>query len=672
MFALSLVPALARGEIEAPSLVEEDLPVEGAAAPTPEGEPQPDLPPSHARRSDAAAAAPARPPRAAGAAPEAAPPRAIEPVRASFADVLAAWDERRAALRDQDAPRAGAAERRLLELKRELDLDAMPAFAVAEARAVWRSLWARTPAEAVARAELAVKLAPDLPDAHLSLAAARLARDPSSVGAAFGEVEAAAAAVARDPRTARALLGDALAAALAALLATAVAMPVLLFLRHARLALHDLRHLPGVRHGTPLQVAFAAAALLALPLALRLGPGPVVAAVALAAAPYLRRAELLLATASLCALTALPLGARAAAGACAWAGTVRDDAWTVEHGADDGRAAARLAARAERGELPPVGLLALGRHHKRRGDLDRAARLYEAAGLSRPDALVDLGNVQLLRGDEEAARASYLAATDRADASAAVLAAAHWDLSKIYLRRSALEQAQEARRRALQEAPAVVEAHGLDDDPRANRWLLDAPLRDEELGALRDAGAPGSLSDAVLARLAGPLPASWWPWAPLAAVALLWGAALGGRRAGASARCARCGGPACARCGEAAEEQCEACVNAFVKRGVVDARDRLRKEAQVRRRAGADRIAARALAFAAAGAGDVWRGAPWRGALSLFALAFLAAVLLLRGAVLPPPYPSPWLGAAELALAAPLALAVWAWTLRGVFARTRS
>ncbi|HEX9289555.1 MAG TPA: hypothetical protein VF904_08530, partial [Anaeromyxobacteraceae bacterium] len=411
---------------------------------------------------------------------------------------------------------------------------------------------------------------------------------------------------------------------------------------------------------------------LALPLAFRLGPAAAVAALALAAALYLATAERIVATAALVAVALLPWAAHQAARITAWTGTLAEDVYLLEHGADDGRVAARLAARADRGELPPPALLALGRHHKRRGDLDRALRLYEAAGAERPDVLVNAGNIYLLEGDAERAKAAYLAAIDRASATGDLtsLAAAHYDLSKIFVRQSALDQAQEARKKAALEGAALLERYGSDEDFGANRWLVDVPVAAAEIRALAADDVPRAVGDAVLARLAGPLPPPLWPWAPLGAAAALWLIGLVRRRAAPSAACERCGRAACARCDSGAGPLCGQCVNVFVRKGVVEPRDRLRKEAQARRHARTRRLVARALALA--GAGHVWRGQPARGALVLLALAFLGAVAVLWRGVVPPPHPAAWVALGKLAVAASLALLVWALAARDVFKRTRS
>jgi hypothetical protein len=666
-------PLAARGQLKAPALVEEDLPP--AEEERPQAEPAP--PPVAAGPEDHPhpAAAPAGAPAAARApASVSVPGRAVEPVRARFADVLEAWQGRRRALREQDLPRAREAERRLLELRRELGIENLDALAAAEVRASARALDASMPAEAVASAELAVALAPDAAAPRLALARALLQRDPGSIQPALRALAAGLAAAAREPHTARAFAADLLGAGLAAALAASALVVLLLFLRRIALPLHDARHLPLLRATTPLQAGFFALVVLALPLALHLGPAALLASLALCAAPYLRRPERAVTSAALLTLAALPWAAGEAARLTAFTGTLAEDVYTLEHGADDGRIAGRLAARAARGELPPAGLIALGHHHKRRGHLGEALRWYQAAGSGRPEALVGVGNVQLLRGEVEAAKASYLAAVDRASAAndLSALAAAHYDLSKVFVRQSALDQAEEARRRAAAEDAALVARAGSDDDFRQNRWLIDAPVPPAEVRALAADDAPRGAAEALRARLSGPLPAAAWPWLLVAAALALWPLAWLGRRPGVSHACERCGRAVCRRCDGLDGSLCGQCVNVYVKKSLVDPRDRLRKEQQVRRHARVRRLAVRALGLAGGGAGHLWRGEAARGALLLLALLFLLALALSSGGVAPPPYPVPWAGAAKLALAGPLAALLWWSAVRDLFRRTRS
>lgn len=662
----SALPVAAHAQVRAPTLVEEDLPAEEPPPPKPA---EPSLPVTVSAPAPAEAAASAEALKRAVAENV----RPIDPVHGTYGELLEAWQARRRSLREHEVGRARAAEGRVLELKAELGILNLHEFAAAEARASARALDANVPADAVARAELAVALAPDFAGAYLALARARFASEPTGQAVnALREVANAVAAAARDPRTSRAFLGDLFSAALlAAFVASALAL-ALLALRHLRLALHDFQHLPIVRLTTPLQAAFVALVALALPLVFRLGPAALLSILAVAAALYLTLTERIVATLALVTVALLPWGAREAVRLTAWTGTLADDVYALEQGADDGRVAAKLAARAERGELPAPALLALGRHHKRRGALDEALRWYEAAGRSRPDALVDIGNVRFLKGDVEGAKAAYLSAIDAAGADVTTLAAAHYDLSKVFVRTSALDQAQDARKRASLEDAALVERHGSDQDFRANRWLVDVPVAFSEMRELASDDAPRAVEDAVLARLAGPVPRWAWPWAPLAVALALWPAILAARRIGPSRACSRCGRPSCVRCDAVGDSLCGQCVNVFVRKDVVDAQDRLTKQAQVRRHARIRRMVTRALAVLGGGGGYFWRGEPVRGALVLFALAFFASVVLLRHGLVPPPYPLAWVAAGKLAIAVPLGLVVWWVAVRDAFRRTRS
>ncbi len=658
--ALLVAATAASAQVAAPSIVEEDL------APEEHGPPPPPSPPPAPEPAPVAKTHPAAEEPGAGVRP-------IEPVRGSFLALLEAWDERRVALREQDLPRARTAERRVLELRRELGIENLFGMAETEARAAARALEARLPGEAVGRAELAVMLAPDLPDAHmaLALARARTVREPGQAADAVSELGAALLAATREPYTARAFLGDALAAALGSLFATAAIVLGLLFLRRVRIVLHDARHLPLLRLLTPLQAGFLAAVALVAPLAFDLGPAAFLAGLALAASPYLARRERLVATAALAAIALLPWAADRSARIAAWTGTLADDVYRLEQGADDGRITARLEARARRGELPPIALVALGRHHKRRGDLEAALHWYDEVGATRPDALVNAGNVRLLQGRVDAAKEAYLAAADRAGGDASALAAAHYDLSKIYLRQSALDQAREARRKAAVVDPSLIDRYGSDDDFRANRWLVDVPLDLAEIRVLAADDVPRGVRDAVRARLAGPLPSPAWPWVPFGAALALWPLAMLAKRLRCARACERCGRAACTRCDAVTAELCAQCVNVFSRKGMVEARDRLRKEAEVRRHARMRRFGARALAVVGGGAGHLWGGQPVRGALVLLALLFLITAAVFWRGILPLPHPSPWAAWVRLASSAPLAVAVWVLAVRDVFRRTR-
>ena len=689
----------ARAQVAAPRLVEEGdaesapEPKQAAPArPRREAVPEPSLPaagPSVPAPGAPAAQPPATPAPVAGpgeAASAALPPpppppttaadlaRRIVPVQTSYAKLMAHWAERRNAQREANPARAEAAEKALLAAKRELAIGNLVPLAAVELRESRRALASNLPAEAVSHARVAVDLAPDLPDAHLALARARLAAEPGSPGAALRAVADAFAAAGREPHVLRAFLGDLASAAFAAVLTAALGTVLVLVLRRLRLFLHDFHHLPLLRGTAFVQASFLAIVLLGLPVVLGLGP-LAAAAVALAAVwLYLGLSERIVASAALLALVTLPWAAGGVARATAWTGTIAEQVHDIEQGAISDADAAEIAARFSDGAAPEPILAALGRYHKRRGDLDEALRFYRLAadaGEHAPELQVNVGNVLFLKGDLEGAKAAYLAATDRAGSDLEVLGAAHYDLSKLYLRTSDMEKSAAARDKAEREAGEFLRRHGSDDDFSANRYLVDVPVPQAKLAALAALdGTPDALAAWVRARIAGALPRTLWPWGAVAFVAALWAAGLAARRVVVAAPCERCGRPACRRCDGAAGALCGQCVNVFVRKGVVDARDRLRKEAQVRLHGQLVHHVTRLLAVVAGGAAQLWDGAPVKGALFLVGILFAAFVLWFWRGVMPPPHPSPYVLAGKIAVAVPLGLAVWALAVRDAFRRT--
>jgi tetratricopeptide (TPR) repeat protein len=694
-----LASAPARGQVAAPSMVDEDLPQEEAPPqarkdrpPVRAGEPVPEPPapatpePEQPRQQAAPAVpAPSQVPQGARAGPAAVPgvtigaedlarlQRPIEPVRASWGRLVESWRARHRALREHDLARAEEARKRTLADKRELAIENLLPFAGAEVLDTERSVAARSPDDALQDALFAVELAPDLAAAHLALARARFARDPTEPMPALRALAAGLAAAVRDPRTARALVGDLASALLGAILVASAATVVLLLARRLRLFLHDFGHLPLLRSGSRAQAALVALVLLGVPLAMRLGPFVAVFTLAAAAWLYLSWRERVVATVALLCVVALPWLAWRVAEQVAWSGTLAESVYELERGGDSGALAARLEARAA--DLPAPALLALGRHYKRRGDLERALRWYEAASAAShsAEAQVNLGNVLFLRGDLEGAKAAYLRAVDGPAAgdrvpSAATLAAAQYDLSKLYLRLAAVEQSIEARKKAQQQDAAYLARYGSDDDFSANLWLVDAVVPLDQVTALaRTDPGPAAVGADVEARLAGAVPRRAWPWLPLGLTAALWVLALAGRWWHPAVPCAKCGRAACRRCDGVPGPLCGQCVNVYQRSGTVEAKDRTLKEAQVRRHARRSEIAVRALALVGGGAGHVFGGRPVRGFLILAGLAFLGMVAWLREGVLSPPQPSPYAAAGKLLVAVPAGLALWALAVRDAF-----
>jgi tetratricopeptide (TPR) repeat protein len=691
---LAAAAAPARAQLPAPRLVEEGDDVGEEAAPPAEAEPPPlrhappgtRTPPPTATSTGTILRIPSTPTATPTPTPTAdasttspdtaaALARRIVPVEATYAKLMELWAQRRTALREADPIRAEAAEKALLAARRELAIANLFTLAGVEIRDARRAIDANLPAEAVARARTAVELAPDLPDAHLALARARFALEPGKPGEALGALADAFAAAAREPHTTRAFYGDLLSAALAAVLAAALATALLLVARRIRLFLHDFHHLPLLRGTAYAQASFLAIVLLAMPLALGLGPVAAAAVALLAVWLYLGLAERIVASAAIAALVALPLAVGAAARLTAWTGSLAETVHALEHGAVSDEEAAEIAARFADAPAPAPVYAALGRHEKRRGRLDAALRYYELAAAAdprSPEVQVNVGNVLFLRGDLEGAKAAYLAATDRAAGDVVVLAAAHYDLSKLYLRTADMPQSAAAREKAEREAGDFLRRSGSDDDFAANRYLVDVPVPDDKVRALAlGDGIPQAVAAWAERRLAGGMPRGLWRWGLPAWLAAAWAFSLAGPRLRPARACERCGGAACRRCDPGAGDLCGQCMNVFVHKGLVDARDRLRKEAQVKRRLQIVNVGTRILSIVAAGAGQVFHGAAVRGALLLLATLFAAFLVWFWRGITPPPQPSPYVLAGKLAVAAPIGIALWAVAIRDAFRRTQ-
>jgi hypothetical protein len=601
--------------------------------------------------------------------------RRLVPVSATWAGLMESWAERRAGLREQDPTRAEAAEQGLLAAQRELGIENLTSIAAALVRESGRALGANLPAEAVEHAELATRLAPDFPDAHLALARARLARSPGDVGPILQAFGATFVAAVREPHTLRAFATDLVTAALAALFAASGVTALLIFLKKVRLFLHDFHHLPILRGTAPIQSTFLAMVVFASPIAFGLGHATMIGLAVAVVWLYLTTAERIMATATLLALVAAPWIAAVGVRTAAWTGTLAETVHELEHGAVSEEDAALLAARWEQEAPPPALSAALGRHFKRRGELARAKRWYGLALASDERAAevqVNLGNVLFLEGDLDGAKAAYLAAADRSGGDLTTLAAAHDNLSKLYLRTSELDKSQASRERAQPEDGPFLAKYGSDDDFSANRFIVDVPVPDRKESALASNSGPAlELQAYVRGRLLGALPPAAWPWTGFAFVAFLWLVALGQARIAPSTPCERCGRPACHRCDGAAGPLCGQCVNAFVKKGIVDARDRLRKEAEVRKHAQYNAVASRILAVVGGGAGLVWGGAVVTGFLFLLGTLFLGAIVWFWRGVLPPPQPSPWVLVGKVGVALPLGLLLYAVSVREAFRRSR-
>ncbi|SEN21849.1 hypothetical protein SAMN05444354_13447 [Stigmatella aurantiaca] len=701
-------PAVAQG-MDAPSLIQE---VDPSPEPPPEEESDdsvyededraPARRPGRSKRPVAEDAPPEEPPErgatpsiapptAAPTAPKPAAPKAETPARTppppllaprvSDADLLAVWERWVQARAAKDTAAADQARKDLLKLRDEVAASDFDTFSASLLRESQARLQAKDMTSAVHLAEDAASLSPNLPYARFVLADAYARRDPGSVGKYMGEFQAALAAVVKDPRYLRPALANTVATALLALLATAVAVVGVLFLRRIRYFLHDIHHVfpRGVGRWQSIMVVVA---ILLMPVLLRLGVVPVLVVLLGMVVLYLSAAERTVAAVLLALVGLIPLIAGQVAKATTFAGTVAEDVYLLERGgfaADD--AAARLLVRQEAKESTFAELFALGRYEARRGQLEEATQHFKAAvALRQRHALLltNFGNALLASGDVDGATRLYQEAA-QADTS---LAAAPYNLAQIYRRRARelpddkvgaeLQRASETMAVAQRlDASLVGRDVPPDDRLLANQLLLSPALPVADMLALADGSAAGkrvqSQLDRMLLGASGPV-ARFYPLV-LAGLLFLLGSVRDRLRA--SKGCEKCGRTVCRRCDPdlgMGSFLCSQCTNVFARKGVVPEPMRARKQAEVQRhQTWLGRISL-ALGAVVSGAGHVFSGLPVRGALYCFPFLLAVTVLLMTQGVLRAPY-----GEAphylKMAPAVLVLLPLYLLSLRGLFKR---
>lgn len=584
----------------------------------------------------------------------------------TFADVDALFRARRDALLKGDLKTAGERERELLALLEELDLPEVHPIAIAIARESAK-LEATSPAEAVARAELAVKLGPSLSATHVRLARARFARDPTDV---LGWARPLGTGISRlflEQRTLRPLGVDALTALMTAIFAAGAAIALLLFARSLRYFLHDFHHL-FPRGASPLQTALLALILVALPFVFRLGPFAIFATLLAVSWFYLERSERIVAGLWLAMAGGAPLLVGLAADQLAWDGTPAESVYAVERGGDFSQLPA-LEAAANGGATPQV-LFAVARAQKREGRLEEARALYDRVLETNgkwPWALVNAGNVRFLQGDLDAAERFYMRAVDAQPG----YAPAQFNLSRVHYRRVNLNLGQETRNKVLELDRTLLQRYAAgdrkDQPALGNVYLLDGALPDAELHAI---ARPNVVSDHVARQVAGrvfgPFPTGLAPAISLGVLALLVLLALAQDRLVPARSCGKCGRPVCRRCDPetGGGGLCGQCVNVFARKAVVDPVAKVQKELAVRRYAQRRSTALKVLAFFVGA--QVAGGRIVRGAIFLFLVSLVGALIVQREGVARTAFdafPEAW----KLALLVPFGLAVYAFSVRDGF-----
>ena len=501
------------------------------------------------------------------------------------------------------------------------------------ARALIRGAAGGTPLE---RAEAAVRLAPDLPAAHVALARALWINEEAPM-AAVHAVVASLRGAAHHPEASLWFAGSGLYVASAALIAAGVLVILIGFLACAGHAAHDVGHL--LRAPVPQFAGFAVLAALAL-VPLIAGEGLFGLAIGLLAIAMFHagnggRLALSLAAAAVFA-GVHPLARLAADALAAFpSDPVAQAAYSTAHGLASPVDLARLEIHAAD---DPLAQRALAIHARQTGNLSRADALYQGLLEQQPTnvALINnAANVRLELGHVRSALDLYERAIQLAD-SPVVL----FNLSQAYGRSFQVDDLNRTLAEAQRADGELVAHFAALQRTKNQNFVVDYPLSTSQLWRRARARGDGeALAAEFRARVApGRLGASRDHAAALIAVVVgaTWLLAL---RFSPSRSCMRCGGRRCPRCGHGsgAGELCESCTRLFYEPEKTDRTLRVRRIDALRLREQRVRRLAAVFSVLVPGAIGVLLRRPLRGLLAAVCFAFAAAAVFWRDGVVPDP-----------------------------------
>lgn len=609
------------------------------------------------------------------AAPAVAP---LKVERVTDADLEQAWLRWKKVERGQDVKAEQAARAELLSLKHTIGATDLEPWAMGMLRASAAHQAQGDSGAAVELALTAAELAPSLPAAWSGLAWAYFEADPSDLGRYLTAMGTAVARELDEARYQRAALADVVVVLLAALVLTAVAVVVVLFIRRAYYFFYDF-HFFFPRVAARWQTTAAAVLLLSLPVVFRLGLAPALLALFAATTLYLSLGERLLAGGLIAVLGLVPTLGALGVEASAFAETPAARLALIERGGPGVEPAVQqLEALAAEDKAGFAELYVIGRHHLRRGQLDRAMPfLQKALAMSPQDvgARVNTGVAFFLSGDLENSRAILEAVTRDARHPLAL-----YDLGRVYQRRVAVygelsaaevDKGMSALSLAAQLDPRLPRPSSDDrpTEPNANQLARTVPLDAQLLLAQATAGDAPERVRAQLAHLIlGEVPEPLGGLFPALLAALLVGFGSLGLSLGVAKECTRCGMAVSTR-GDPDVSRgsllCTQCVNVFAKKNVVAPSLKVRKQLEIARYQARRERTGLALGALCAGLGHIFSGWPLRGALFAFLFLCAAVFAALRQGVLRAPYdavPSP----VKLAPLLGLALVVYVLSLRGL------
>ena len=662
---------------------------------------QPEKPARRLNQVDPDAAAPAKPDADAAAAPkpepkapskgkgkkepepEPEPPKPTVPpilvTRAGDAELDLAWERWRTADAANDAKGEAEARAALKALKAELGADALEAMSVGLLRASRAHEKAGDSAGAIDLALSAVELAPGFPAAELGLARAYFAADPADVGRWAGQFAVGLGKIPSDPRWLRPALADLGSGLLYALVATAIAVTAVLFLRRARYFLYDF-HWLFPRVVARWQSAAVGVLILSLPVLFRMGVVPALLFLFAAATMYLATRDRVVVVVLIGVLGAVPELGHLLVEHTGFAGTPAERVWALEAGGAGAEAKAQqLAKLASEGQASFGELAALGRFELRRGKLDLAVpRLKQALERQprEPRATTNLAIAMFLGGDLENP-VMLLQEAAKADPG---LAHPHLALARVYQRRVAsfgesaageVDLANKALDDARNRDPALGERPLPPDDKlQGNLLVATAPLSRAQLQELAAAPATSERVRSQLTQmLLGDVPELIAPFYPLVVALLLLGLGTLRGSVGAARACNKCGAPVSHREDKEqsrASQMCTQCVNVFARKGVVPPSLKVRKQLEVAKHQQTMDRASYVFGLACSGLGHVFAGWPVRGTIYAFLFLFAVVGLIQRDGVLRNLYEAPPL-VFRLAPLGLFLLLVYLLSLRGLF-----
>jgi tetratricopeptide (TPR) repeat protein len=429
---------------------------------------------------------------------------------------------------------------------------------------------------------------------------------------------------------------------------------LLVGLRAAPHAAHDLGHLaPG---NPPAFARFALlAALVLLPLAAGeggFGVALVLLALGVAYGGFGQRVVLILSAATLWAAL-YPMAKTSAAALEAFP---NDTVARAAYSLSQGMASAADVMRLEAAQNDPLALRAMAIDARRRGHLGRADALYQQILATSPDdvaVLNNAANVRLALGHMESAIEMYARALDVTQ-SAVVL----FNLSQAYGRsfrvddlNRALADAQRADGDLMAELTALQRV-------RNDGFLVDLPLDVSLLWPRALAPGAGEGLAASLRRpfASGRLGSSEWDGARALGAAAAVGLALGAflRR---SRSCARCGARMCVHCEtDWASAQCQSCDLLFNHPERTDRALRFARLEALRKRDRRVNRAATVVSLCVPGAAGLLANQPLRAFAAVVGVGVAVACLVWRDGVVPDPLiagaaaPALFLGVAALSL----------------------